>query len=78
MKISPKKLAFIFGVSVGAASYISDITNNHIWFLNRDNGEVIGQIGQMGHNAGEFFGLHMEAVDSKGNIYTGEVFGGAL
>jgi hypothetical protein len=33
-------------------------------------------LGQMGHNAGEFFGLHMEAVDSKGNIYTGEVFGG--
>jgi hypothetical protein len=30
----------------------------------------------MGQNAGEFFGLHMEAVDSKGNIYTGEVFGG--
>jgi hypothetical protein len=31
--------------------------------------------GQMGHNAGEFFGPHMEAVDS-GNIYTGDVFGG--
>jgi hypothetical protein len=44
--------------------------------LNRDAGKVIGQIGQMGQNAGEFFGLHMEAVDSKGNIYTGEVFGG--
>lgn len=49
--------------------------NNHIWFLNRDDGKVIGQMGQMGQNAGEFFGLHMEAVDSKGNIYTGEVFG---
>lgn len=33
-------------------------------------------MGQMEHNAGEFFGLHMEAVDSKGNVYTGEVFGG--
>lgn len=42
----------------------------------RDEGKVIGQMGQMGHNAAEFFGLHMEAVDSKGNIYTGEVFGG--
>jgi hypothetical protein len=30
----------------------------------------------MGQNAGQFFGLHMEAVDSKGNIYTGEVFAG--
>jgi hypothetical protein len=44
--------------------------------LNRDDGKVIGQIGQMGQNAGEFFGLHMEGVDSKGNTYTGEVFGG--
>ena len=56
--------------------YISDITNNHIWFLNREDGKVMGQIGQMGQSPGEFFGLHMEAVDSKGNIYTGEVFGG--
>jgi DNA-binding beta-propeller fold protein YncE len=56
--------------------YISDLTNNHVWFLNRADGKVLGQIGQMGHNAGEFFGVHMEAVDSKGNLYTGEVFYG--
>ena len=56
--------------------YISDLTNNHIWFLNREDGKVLGQMGQMGQNGGEFFGLHMEAVDSKGNIYTGEVFAG--
>ena len=30
----------------------------------------------MGQNGGQFFGLHMIAVDSKGNIYTGEVFNG--
>ena len=30
----------------------------------------------MGENGGQFFGLHMIAVDSKGNIYTGEVFAG--
>jgi hypothetical protein len=56
--------------------YISDLTNNHIWFLNREDGKVLGQMGQMGQNGGEFFGLHMEAVDSKGAIYTGEVFAG--
>ena len=56
--------------------YISDLTNNHIWFLGREDGKVLGQMGQMGQNGGEFFGLHMEAVDSKGNIYTGEVFAG--
>jgi hypothetical protein len=56
--------------------YISDLTNNHIWFLNRDDGKIVGQMGQMGQNGGEFFGLHMEAVDSKGILYTGEVFAG--
>ena len=56
--------------------YISDLTNNHIWFLNRDEGKILGQMGQMGENGGQFFGLHMEAVDSKGIIYTGEVFAG--
>lgn len=56
--------------------YISDLTNNHIWFLNRADGKVLGQLGSMGENGGQFYGLHMIAVDSKGNIYTGEVFGG--
>jgi hypothetical protein len=56
--------------------YISDLTNNHIWFLNRDDGKVVSQMGSMGQNGGQFFGLHMIAVDSKGNIYTGEVFNG--
>ena len=56
--------------------YISDLTNNHIWFLNRDDGKIIGQMGSMGENGGQFFGLHMIAVDSKGTVYTGEVFQG--
>jgi hypothetical protein len=56
--------------------YISDLTNNHIWFLNREDGKVVGQMGSMGENGGQFFGLHMIAVDSKGDIYTGEVFAG--
>jgi len=30
----------------------------------------------MGESGGSFWGLHMIAVDSKGNIYTGEVFAG--
>ncbi len=56
--------------------FISDLTNNHIWFLNRADGEIVGQMGSMGENGGQFFGLHMIAVDSKGDIYTGEVFAG--
>ena len=56
--------------------FISDLTNNHVWFLDRDTGKVVGQLGSMGDHGGQFYGLHMIAVDSKGNIYTGEVFAG--
>jgi sugar lactone lactonase YvrE len=56
--------------------YISDLTNNHIYFLDRDTGKEVGRMGSMGDNGGSFWGLHMIAVDSKGNIYTGEVFHG--
>jgi hypothetical protein len=56
--------------------YISDLTNNRIWFLNRADGRLIGEMGRMGENGGQFFGLHMIAVDSQGNVYTGEVFQG--
>ncbi len=56
--------------------YISDLTNNRIWFLDRETGELVGEMGHMGENGGQFFGLHMIAVDSQGNIYTGEVFAG--
>jgi hypothetical protein len=56
--------------------YISDLTNNHIWFLDRKTGKIVGTLGQMGESGGSFFGVHMEATDSKGNLYTGEVFAG--
>jgi len=56
--------------------FISDLTNNHIWFLNREDGEVVGRMGTMSQNGGQFMGLHMIAVDSKGNICTGEVSNG--
>jgi hypothetical protein len=56
--------------------YISDLTNNQISFIERKTGKVVGTLGQMGQNPGISFGVHMEARDSKGNVYTGEVFYG--
>ena len=56
--------------------FISDLTNDKIWFLNRADGKLIGQTGSRGENGGQWFGLHMIAVDSQGNIYTGEVYNG--
>ena len=55
---------------------ISDLTNNHIWFLNRADGKVLERMGSMGDNGGQWYGLHMIAIDSQGNIYTGEVQNG--
>jgi hypothetical protein len=56
--------------------YICDINNNTIWFIDRQTGTTVGRLGSMGENGGQFFGLHMVATDSQGNIYTGEVFNG--
>jgi DNA-binding beta-propeller fold protein YncE len=56
--------------------YVCDINNNTIWFINRADGRTVGSYGSMGENGGQFFGLHMVATDSQGNIYTGEVFNG--
>ena len=56
--------------------YVSDMKNNTIWFVNRADGTVLGRYGNMGDNGGLFFGLELAATDSRGYIYTGEVFSG--
>jgi DNA-binding beta-propeller fold protein YncE len=56
--------------------FISDIQNNTIWILTREDGKLLGRIGSAGDNGGLFHGLHMIATDSRGNIYTGEVQNG--
>jgi sugar lactone lactonase YvrE len=53
--------------------YVADGTNNKVWILTRDNFEIVGQFGRNGRYAGQFHWLHSLAVDSHGNIYTGEV-----
>ena len=44
--------------------------------LRRSDGEVVGSFGRSGRQAGEFHWVHNVAVDSKGNVYTGEVDNG--
>jgi DNA-binding beta-propeller fold protein YncE len=46
--------------------------DDHIRILDRDTLQVVSTIGHLGHYAGQFFHLHVIAVDSKGNIYVGE------
>jgi hypothetical protein len=56
--------------------YVADMKNNTIWFVDRASGTVLGRYGSMGDNGGQFFGLELAATDSRGNVYTGEVFSG--
>jgi hypothetical protein len=53
--------------------YVGDNANMTIYILNRSNLQELGRLGRSGRNAGEFHYLHQVSVDSKGNIYTGEV-----
>ena len=43
-----------------------------IRILNRQTLQVVGTVGRLGHYAGQFHHVTDIAVDSKGNIYTGE------
>jgi len=41
--------------------------------LERETGAVAGALGRPGRYAGEFHWVHDLAIDSKGNLYAGEV-----
>ena len=52
---------------------MADGTNNMVWILNRKDGTVAGSFGGNGRYAGQLHWIDAVAVDSKGNVYTGEV-----
>ena len=56
--------------------YVTDGTNQRVWIMHRENLEVMGYFGRIGRYPGQFIWLHSLAVDSKGNIYTTEVYTG--
>ncbi|MFW6193838.1 MAG: hypothetical protein ACOC83_10170 [Gemmatimonadota bacterium] len=53
--------------------YVPDGTNNKLWILDRESLEVVGSFGRGGRYAGDFMWVHNVAVDSRGDLYTGEV-----
>ena len=55
---------------------INDGTNQQIWVLLRDTLEVVSAFGRAGHSAGQFYGAHVMASDSKGNLFIGETYEG--
>jgi DNA-binding beta-propeller fold protein YncE len=52
--------------------YVSDGQKSQIHILARSDGKLLGSFARHGRYAGEFRSLHNLAIDSKGNIYTGE------
>ena len=57
----------------GRSLFVADHMNNVVWLVDRRTDKVTARIGYLGRNGGGFNALHMVAVDSKGNLYTGEV-----
>jgi sugar lactone lactonase YvrE len=57
--------------------YVADYGNSHIAVLDRKRLQILYQFGQRSEKPGDFQGLHHLAIDSKGNLYTGEVAPGA-
>ena len=57
--------------------YVADYGNSHIVVLDRKSLQILYQFGTRSEKPGDFQGLHHLAVDSKGNLYIGEVAPGA-
>lgn len=56
--------------------YNPDGQNMRVMILERSTGAVVRTFGDGGRQPGQFYGVHSLAVDSKGNIYTGETYEG--
>jgi hypothetical protein len=53
--------------------FVSDIMNDVVCIVNRTDGAIAGKIGGLGHSGGLLHWLRIATMDSKGNLYTGEV-----
>ncbi len=53
--------------------YVADGTNNEIHILLRETGKELDSFGRQGRYAGEFHWVHAIAIDSRGNLFSGEV-----
>jgi DNA-binding beta-propeller fold protein YncE len=53
--------------------FVADPANDTVWILNRNDGTQVGSFGGNGRYAGQLHFPDAIAVDSTGNVYTGEV-----
>jgi DNA-binding beta-propeller fold protein YncE len=67
------------GFSVDPAQaflFINDGTNQLIYVLDRQTLQVVSTFGGAGHWAGQFYGAHVLAVNSTGDLFIGETYEG--
>jgi hypothetical protein len=55
---------------------VADGHDQKIFILRRDTLETVGSFGDGGRYPGTFYGVGSVAVDSRGNVYTGETLEG--
>jgi NHL repeat-containing protein len=55
---------------------VPDGTNQQVYVLDRQSLEVVSTFGGAGHWAGQFYGAHNLAIDSKGNLFITETYEG--
>ncbi|MEK6405337.1 MAG: hypothetical protein AABN34_00095 [Acidobacteriota bacterium] len=56
--------------------YVADGHDKRVFVLRRDTLDVVTSFGDGGRQPGQFYGVGSIAVDSKGNVYTGETYEG--
>lgn len=56
--------------------WVADGLDEVVWTLDRESGKTVRGFGRLGHMAGEFTFLHTIAMNSKGDLITGETIGG--
>ena len=56
--------------------FVADGHDQKVFILRRDTLETVGSFGDGGRYPGTFYSVGSVAVDSKGNVYTGETLEG--
>jgi hypothetical protein len=55
---------------------VIDGTNQQVYVVRRQTLDVVSAFGHAGHQTGEFYGAHVMASDSRGNLFIGETYEG--
>jgi sugar lactone lactonase YvrE len=56
--------------------YLADGKNERVHVMDRQSLEILTAFGDGGRQPGQFFAVHSIATDSKGNIFTTEIYKG--